>query len=85
MVECQWDSVVPSPYSPDGTGLGLTFMGLTGSNSGLFTAPSFIVSPVGKGERGGKKEKGRKEKGNRKGMEGKGIKKDGRKDKKKEF
>ena len=45
------------------TGLELTCIGLTGSNSGLFTAPSFIVSPVGKGERGGKKEKGRKEKG----------------------
>ena len=39
-------------------------MGLTGSNSGLFSTPGFIVSPVGKGERrGGKKEKGRKEKG----------------------
>ena len=38
-------------------------MGLTGSNSGLFRAPGFIVSPVGKRERRGKKkEKGRKEK-----------------------
>ena len=26
-------------------------MGLTGSNSGLFRVPGFIVSPVGKGER----------------------------------
>ena len=43
-------------------------MGLTGSNSGLFRAPDFIVSPVGKGERRKKKEKRRKEKGNRKGM-----------------
>ena len=33
------------------TGLALTFMGLTGSISGLFRAPGFIVSPMGKGER----------------------------------
>ena len=38
-------------------------MGLTGSNSGLFRAPGFIVSPVGKGERREKKEKGMKENG----------------------
>ena len=39
-------------------------MDLTGSNSGLFRAPGFIVSPVGKGERRKKKkEKGRKENG----------------------
>ena len=43
MVECQWDSVVLS-QSPELTGLELTFMGLTGSNSGLFRAPGFIVS-----------------------------------------
>ena len=48
------------------TGLKLTFMGLTGSNSDLFRGPGFIVSPVGKGERREKKEKGRREKGNRK-------------------
>ena len=30
-------------------------MGLTGSNSGLFRAPGFIVSPVGNRERRGKK------------------------------
>ena len=34
---------------------------LFGSNSGLFTAPGFIVSPVGK--EGKKKKKGRKEEG----------------------
>ena len=45
-------------------------MGLIASNSGLFRAPGFIVSPVRKGERGGKKEKGRRGKGNRKGKEG---------------
>ena len=39
------------------TGLELTFMGLTGSNSGLFSTPGFIVSPVGKRERGGKRKK----------------------------
>ena len=49
-------------------------MGLTGCNSGLFRAPGFIVSPVGKRERK-KKEKGRKEKRNRKGMEGRKDKK----------
>ena len=45
-------------------------MGLTGSNFGIFRAPGFIVSPVGKGEtrekKREKKEKGRREKGNRK-------------------
>ena len=55
------------------TGLELTFMGVTRSNSGLFSTPGFIVSPVGKRERWGgrrKKKNGRKEKGNRKGKEG---------------
>ena len=49
------------------TGLELTFMGLTQSNSGLFSTPGLLVSPVQKRERaggGGKKE--RREKGNRK-------------------
>ena len=49
-------------------------MGVTWSNSGLFSTPGFIVSPVGKRERGGekrkKKKKGRRKKGNRKGKEG---------------
>ena len=64
------------------TGLELTFMGVTWSNSSLFSTPGFVFSPVGKRERGGKrKEKkkkhthtkqtktkmGRREKGNRKG------------------
>ena len=60
-------------------------MGLTGSNSGLFRAPGFIVSPVGKGERRKKKGEGKEEKRNRKGMKGRkeeAIKKDQRKDKK---
>ena len=63
--------MVLSPQFPELTGLELRFMVLTGSNSDLFRAPGFIVSPVGKGERRKKKkEKGRKEKGNRKGKEG---------------
>ena len=52
MVECQWDSVVLSPYSPVLTGLELTFMCLTRSNSSLFSTPGFAVSPVGEKERG---------------------------------
>ena len=42
-----------SPYSPVLTGLELTFMGVSRSNSGLFSTPGFVVSPVGKRERGG--------------------------------
>ena len=46
------------------TGLELMFMGLTRSNSSLFSTPGFVLSPVGKREReeekkrreGGKKE-----------------------------
>ena len=63
-------------------------MGLTRSNSSLFSTPGFVVSPVGKRERGKKekKKKGRREKGNREGgKEGRreeGIKKDRRQDKK---
>ena len=53
------------------TGLELTFMGVTRSNSGLFSTLGFVVSPVGKRERGEeKKKKGSREKGNRKGKEG---------------
>ena len=63
MVECQWDSVVLSPYSPVLTGLELTFMCLTRSNSSLFSTPGFVVSPVGKRGRGGeRKEKKKKTK-----------------------
>ena len=71
------------------TGLELTFMGLTPSNSGLFSTPGFVVSPVGKRERGEERKKtknGSREKGNRKGeKEGRreeGIKKDRRQDEK---
>ena len=57
------------------TGLELTFMGVTRSNSRLFSTPGFVVSPVGKRERGEEKKerekkKGRRENGNRKGKEG---------------
>ena len=53
------------------TGLELTFMGVTQSNSGLFSTPGFLVSPVGRRGMGAKiKGWGRREKGNRKGKEG---------------
>ena len=45
-------------------GLELMFMDVTQSNSGLFSTPGFIVSPVGKRE-GGKKRR----EGGEKGME----------------
>ena len=43
------------------TGLELTVMGVTRSNSGLFSTPGFVVSPVGKRERrrGIKKKEGK--------------------------
>ena len=37
------------------TGLDLTFMGVTWSNSGLFSTPGFLASPVEKEEWGQKK------------------------------
>ena len=43
------------------TGLELTFMGVTRSNSGLFSTPGFVVSLVGKRERGEEKKKEGKE------------------------
>ena len=49
-------------------------MHLTGSNSDLFSAPGFLVSPVGKRGMGAqkrkRKKKGMREKGNRKGKGG---------------
>ena len=45
------------------TGLELMFMGVRRSNSGLFSTSGFIVSPVGKRERGGGEKNGRREKG----------------------
>ena len=52
------------------TGLELTFMGVTRSNSGLFSTPGFIGLSVGKRRGGQKKEKGRRAKRNRTGKEG---------------
>ena len=49
------------------TGLELTFMGVTRSNSGLFSTPGFLVSPVGKRGSGAKKKKRRE--GGKKGIE----------------
>ena len=44
------------------TGLEVMFMGVIGSNSGLFRPPGFFVSPVGKGERRkNRRREGRKE------------------------
>ena len=42
------------------SGLELTFMGVKQSNSGLFSTPGFIVSPVGKRESGGETTEGGK-------------------------
>ena len=59
-------------------------MFLRGSNSGLFRAPGFIVSPVGKRERGEKIGEGKEgQRGwKRKGRKEEGIKKDRWQDKK---
>ena len=58
------------------TGLELTFMGITQSNSSLFSTPGFVVSPVGKRERG--EEKKRRREGGKKEIE-KEERKEGRK------
>ena len=49
------------------SGLELTFMGVTQSYSGLFSTPGFVVSPVGKREKGGGEKKRRE--GGKKGIE----------------
>ena len=49
------------------TGLELTFMGVTRSNSGCFSTPGFVVSPVGKRGMGAKNKKRRE--GGKKGIE----------------
>ena len=59
------------------TGLELMFMGVTRSNSGLFSIPGFIVSPVGKRERGEKEKQSRE--GGKKGIENE--RKEGRRNK----
>ena len=48
------------------TGLELAFMGVTRSNSGLFSTPGFLVLPVGKRGMGAKK---KKTEGGKKGIE----------------
>ena len=69
------------------TGLELTFMGVTRSNSGLFSTPGFLVSPVGKRGMGTKKKRteGGKKGIKRKGRKGVVIKKDRRQNKKEFF
>ena len=52
------------------TGLDLTFMGVTWSNSGLFSTAGFLSHLWGKEEWGQKKGGERREKVNRKGKEG---------------
>ena len=52
------------------SGLELTFMGVTRSNSSLFSTPGFVFSPVGKRERGEEKKEKQKE-----GKEGKRYRK----------
>ena len=45
-------------------------MGVTWCNSGLFSTPGFLVSPVGKrGMGGGKRERERRREGGKKGLE----------------
>ena len=43
------------------TDLELMFMGVTRSNSGLFSTPDFLVSPVGKRESSGGEEEKKQE------------------------
>ena len=59
------------------TGLALMFMGLTPSNSSLFSTPGFVVSPVGKREREEDRKKKRRD-GGKKEIE-KEERKEGRK------
>ena len=52
------------------TGLELMFMGVTWSNSGLFSTPCFVVSPVEKRGRGAKKREGKEGKREKERKEG---------------
>ena len=49
-------------------------MGVTRSNSGLFSTPGFVVSPVGKRESGGKRRREGGKKGKVKERKEEGIK-----------
>ena len=51
------------------TGLELTFLCVTLSNSSLFSTPGFVVSPVGKRERRKKKKKKKRREGGKKEIE----------------
>ena len=62
------------------TGLELTFMGVTQSNSGLFSTPGFVVSPVGKRERRGWRGEGGTNGVEKERKQEEGIKKDRRQD-----
>ena len=60
------------------TGLDLTFTGLTRSQSSLFSTPGFVVSPMGKRERGEEKKEKKRREGGKKEIE-KEERKEGRK------
>ena len=61
------------------TGLELTFMGVTLSNSDLFSTPGFLVSPVGKRKKGRGEKKERRREGRKNGLEK--VRKEGRRNK----
>ena len=63
------------------TGLELMFMCVTQSYSGLFSTPGFLVSPVGKRERGGRRREGGKKGIEKERKEGRRNKKDWQNDK----
>ena len=62
------------------TGLELTFMGFTRSNSSLFSTPGFVVSPVGKRERGEERKKKTRWEGGKKEIEKEERKEGGKKE-----
>ena len=56
-------------------------MGLTRSNSSLFSTPGFVVSPVGKSERGEERKKKKRWEGGKKEIEKEERKEGGKKNK----
>ena len=61
-------------------GLELMFMGVTRSNSGLFSTPGFLVSPVGKREKGWGRRKKKRREGGKKEIEKEEMKGGGKKE-----
>ena len=66
------------------TGVQLTFMCLTRSNSSLFSTPGFVVSPVGKRERGEERKERKNKQTNKKKQRWEGGKKEIEKEERKE-